>query len=530
MRETLIRTIACCLVVLGAMPAAAIEPIEDLQWLFIEDTVALISPPTEAAATHARELMERAATARGEGKLSEMRRALAEARVVLAAEEWTAASAFVASLAIRPHETVIDADEGATVEIGQYFQVAPPSAEALTFEIGTRLWKARPPFSHDITWRVSVRSRQTDFAENPLVVQLPTALLADGVYDVVIRAVQSDQPLGTSARRIFVAHGLRRDLDLITQRAAKMQMSDSLKASIAYPIDVVKGLNARTRQVRNFDPRAAIDRSLALLDAVEKGSDPLTRSKGSSERHYWLAESERYEPYRLIIPQSWDGTSKLPLVVTLHGSNGDHDSVLANQALVAEADRRGYALLSPMGYSPNSGWGTHLPVVLANGTMPRPRPSTIGGIVLPRDGVDPEPAERDVLRTLELVQAEYPIDTQRIYLMGNSMGGEGTWHLGSRYPHLWAAIAPAAGAIDPKNYPVESLGRLPVLAVHGDKDPIISHAASREMIERLQGAKGNGRLLTVKGGGHDAVNTVLADVFDFFSKHRRRDNAVITTR
>ena len=511
------------------MSAEAIEPIDDLQWLFIEDTVALISPPNEVAATRARELMERAAQARSTGALSEMRKALAEARVVLAGEQWDAAQAFVASLTVRPHESVIDPASAATLEIGQTFFAAPPSSAPVTFDVGVRAWKARPPLSA-VAWRARVDSGRSDFLENPLVMQLSVEDLADGAYDIVVRTMQGGRELGVSARRVFVAQHLKRDIEAIEQRAAKLQLNDAMKASIAYPADVVKSLNDRTRQVRSFDTRAALDRAFALLSDAEQGRDSLTHAKGSIERHYWLDEAKRYEPYRIVIPRNWDGKSALPLVVFLHGSNGDHNSVLANRALLNEAQRRSYALLSPMGYSPNSGWGNHLRVVLANGTMPRPRPSTIAGIVLPMDGVDPEPAERDVLRTLELVRAEYPIDGRRIYLMGNSMGGEGTWHLAARHPHVWAAVVPAAGAIDPPKYPYQALGRLPVLAVHGDKDPIISYVASREMIERLQRAKGNGRLLTVADGGHDAIYKVLPDVFDFFSRHRRRDNTNIASQ
>jgi poly(3-hydroxybutyrate) depolymerase len=349
------------------------------------------------------------------------------------------------------------------------------------------------------------------------------ANVRDGMYDLIVRASQSDKVLGVTARRVFVVNHLHRDLAAIESRVATLTLNDAMKASILYPADLARSLDDHSRRVRSVDFRALIDRALSLLDAAAAGNDPLTRAQGSVERHYWLPEAGRYEPYRLIVPQSWDGRTRLPLVVVLHGSNGDHDSVLANQELIEQAATRGWALLSPMGYSPNSGWGNHLPVVLANGTMPRPRPSTIAGVVLPQDGVDPEPAERDVLRTIERVRAEYPIDGKRIYLLGNSMGGEGTWHLAARFPTLWAAVAPAAGAIDPERYDYARLGKLPVLAIHGQRDPIVSYDASRDMVERLKRQGGNARLLGVSDGGHDAVSKVLPDVFKFFAQHSRRD-------
>lgn len=506
----------------GTAGAADVEPIDDLQWLFIEDTVALITPPNEAVATRARALMEHAATARAAGQLSDMRRSLAEARIILAKGEWTPASAFVASLAIRPHESVIDPAHAVAIEIGQYFQSQAPSAAPLTFDVGLRSWRPRGPASTDVAWRGQIKTIGNDLLENPVVRIMSFEGVADGSYDLVVRASHAGATLGTTARRVFVVNGLRRDLQVIATRAAQSKASESALASIRFPADLVKTLNERTRQVRALDFRKLIDRAVQLLDAADAGRDPVTRATGSVERHYWQEASARYEPYRLIIPERWDGRSALPLVVVLHGSNGDHDSVLANRALLEQAHQRGWALLSPMGYSPNSGWGNHLPVVLANGTMPRPRPSTIAGVVLPQDGVDPEPAERDVLRTIELVRAEYPIDARRIYLMGNSMGGEGTWHLAARAPALWAAVAPAAGAIDPDRYPYESLGKLPVLAIHGQRDPIVSYDASRTMVERLESAGGSARLLTVADAGHDAVNTVLPRVFDFFARHTRK--------
>ena len=41
-----------------------------------------------------------------------------------------------------------------------------------------------------------------------------------------------------------------------------------------------------------------------------------------------------------------------------------------------------------------------------------------------------ELSEKDVMNVLALVRKEYSIDDKRIYLIGHSMGGGGTWHLG----------------------------------------------------------------------------------------------------
>ena len=38
--------------------------------------------------------------------------------------------------------------------------------------------------------------------------------------------------------------------------------------------------------------------------------------------------------------------------------------------------------------------------------------------------------------------ARYGVDTDRIYLTGLSLGGQGVWHLGAAHPDLFAALAP----------------------------------------------------------------------------------------
>jgi predicted esterase len=51
----------------------------------------------------------------------------------------------------------------------------------------------------------------------------------------------------------------------------------------------------------------------------------------------------------------------------------------------------------------------------------------------------------DALEVLAEAKKNYKIDDDRIYLVGHSMGGHGTWHVGLAHPDLFAAIAPSAG-------------------------------------------------------------------------------------
>ena len=58
----------------------------------------------------------------------------------------------------------------------------------------------------------------------------------------------------------------------------------------------------------------------------------------------------------------------------------------------------------------------------------------------------------DAKEVLTYILNNYPIDTNRIYLMGHSMGGHGCWVFGLLNPSLFAAIAPGASWISHQSY------------------------------------------------------------------------------
>ncbi|MEZ0326351.1 MAG: prolyl oligopeptidase family serine peptidase [Fimbriimonas sp.] len=53
----------------------------------------------------------------------------------------------------------------------------------------------------------------------------------------------------------------------------------------------------------------------------------------------------------------------------------------------------------------------------------------------------------DALEVLGIAESMFPHDPQRVFLTGHSMGGHGTWHVGTMFPDRFGAIAPSAGWI-----------------------------------------------------------------------------------
>ena len=83
------------------------------------------------------------------------------------------------------------------------------------------------------------------------------------------------------------------------------------------------------------------------------------------------------------------------------------------------------------------------------------------------------PRMRGALRMLLLsyVDSGY-VDQSRIYILGGSMGGTGTWSILSAYPRLFAAGMPCAG--NPSRASADSIALTPVYTVMGTADNIMS--------------------------------------------------------
>src|SRR5262249_27189223 len=125
------------------------------------------------------------------------------------------------------------------------------------------------------------------------------------------------------------------------------------------------------------------------------------------------------------------------------------------------------------------------------------------------------------MNVLALVRKEFNVDEIRIYVIGHSMGGAGAYHLGSKYPEIWAGVGPiAAAAGSPKN--VDKLKNIPVFVVHGDNDTAVSVARARTCVEKLKEHKIVHEYLEIAGGGHgDVIGTGMPKIFEFFEKQAK---------
>ena len=242
---------------------------------------------------------------------------------------------------------------------------------------------------------------------------------------------------------------------------------------------------------------------------------PLYRHVGEQYRVYEFPGTGESIPYRLFVPSRWTPGTKLPLLVTLRAGLSVNNSYRSNNDLVVQAERRGYLVVTPMGYRP-------LPQPYYGSAYRIARP----GGAEPAAGWTPqenERAEQDVLNVIDLVTEEYNVDTSRVYLHGQNPSGSGALHLGAKYPDRFAALVISSGPIVFDRYPFERLkGKVALMVIHGDQDSTNPIEASKQMADAAKAAGVDTVYGTVPGGTHlEAYLTYASQIFDFLDSHRK---------
>lgn len=177
-----------------------------------------------------------------------------------------------------------------------------------------------------------------------------------------------------------------------------------------------------------YQPRdfAKMDRLLELAHARTQQLATQTdwqSDVGRQIRGFLSAVDGSPQPVGLILPAGWaQASSKLPMVVWLHG-RGDKQTDL--HWLCERLDKDGEVV-------------------------------PVGTIVLHAFGRQcvgyKSAGETDVLEAIQFVCDHYPVDEQKIVLMGFSMGGAGVWHLAAHYADRFVAASPGAGFAETARY------------------------------------------------------------------------------
>jgi poly(3-hydroxybutyrate) depolymerase len=223
------------------------------------------------------------------------------------------------------------------------------------------------------------------------------------------------------------------------------------------------------------------DKAAEVLEEAERALERLSEGKeihegavGLVERAYLSPADGSAQPYWVYVPRAKAPKEGWPLLVYLHGyvpSTSKIDPWLPSEEFWELSEEKGFAVVVPHGR----------------------KNTDFEGI-----------GEQDVLTALQETTRRYPIDADRVFMGGPSMGGYGTYVIGLHYPHLFAGLVPMCGRSIPyvveERYPgnlpafkriaaepnvpmalAENAKNLPVYLQQGERDYLTNPEHSRRL-------------------------------------------------
>ncbi len=197
----------------------------------------------------------------------------------------------------------------------------------------------------------------------------------------------------------------------------------------------------------------------------------------------WVKGEFRGVPYQIYGPPKVEGDTLLPLVVVLHGAGERGD------------DNEQQLTSGPKSFVKEGAF--------------KERPCFVIAPQCPEGGGWTGGTGDTVVKFINDLGKELPIDEDRIYITGYSMGAYGTWSLLAKEPKLFAAAVPIAGGGNPSS--ARSIKKVPIWNFHGDADETVSVEGSRKMVEALKKARGNIKYTEMAGEGHGIPGKVWRD-------------------
>ncbi len=182
--------------------------------------------------------------------------------------------------------------------------------------------------------------------------------------------------------------------------------------------------------------------------------------------------SENTKAYYRYLPQGYpEAGVKYPLLIFVHGVGENGPGTSSSLPLVL---RNG------------------IPKLINNGTFPTS--FTVNAKTFKFIIISPQftgfPSVNDINNIINYMIANYPVDINRIYLTGLSMGGGAAWYYPGYYSYFAnriAATVPVCGATEPTQTYADNIANanLPVWATHNSGDPTVNVSVTNTLVSLI---------------------------------------------
>ena len=222
--------------------------------------------------------------------------------------------------------------------------------------------------------------------------------------------------------------------------------------------------------------------------------------------------------YRYLTPQAPQKGKKYPIVIFLHGSGERGND---NQSQLFHGSGQ---FLNPVNRE-------KYPAYVLFPQCPEGQDGVFGKTLESEEpqGMPLNPPLSNMMQTLkefiEYYAAMPDADPRRIYIMGISMGGMGTFEMVARYPEMFAAAIPICGSVNPQRLKQNAAGvkKVKFRLYHGDADIAVSVEGSRQAYKALKEIGADVEYFEFPGCTHNSWNPAFnhPDFMEWLFKQKR---------
>ena len=282
-------------------------------------------------------------------------------------------------------------------------------------------------------------------------------------------------------------------------RASKQYIGNNQEIEFPMVIQNRGNINLNSQFI---DYKGIITLSEEMIEDLIREKNPLESLKGEIRLAYLDKKTNALLPFSVYIPERYKSDKSFPMVVALHHEGGDEsslynafiDPVSSEKLLKKYADERNFILLFPKDRDVFSGYEGQSAV--------------------------------DVMEIAVWMQKIYPINAERIFLMGYGSGGGAVIRLGFRNYSYFAGLATINRGVDEfmsfKGIPERALGLPLKIYITGKENDMISQKSESSVKTMKELLSSFTYTKFIEEEEKRAMVVTIQNIFDFFTVTRKK--------